>query len=189
MTSWNATPGECRALAKVVQLIRNRSGGAEWHLPGIEDALNKAREVAPFPDLCLAAVTAAREPSNRTPAVIALDGPHWRQGEVAPRFAPPDPWTLCNECGLTESECHRKQLGSPDKHRYVSRGHAQQRAQGTASAKAAAIAETKQAQQAVKELVCPHGARPGVKCAICDAERARPTAEPTTEPAPEPARV
>jgi hypothetical protein len=171
MTDWQMTPGEARALAKVVQLVRNRSGGAEWHLAGIEDALMKCRNMAAFPDLATAAIAAAREPVNRTPAIIGHEGPHWRQVLVPPSWKPPDPWSLCHECSLTEQECARKQLGSPDKHRFVSRGAYGQ----TLTAREAARQEAKEALAAAKRALCPHGVARTVRCALCDVEHPDPT--------------
>lgn len=158
-------------------MVRNRSGGVEWHLSGIEDQLDKCRDMAPYPDLVHAATAAAREPLNRTPAIIGMDGPHWRRAEVPPSWKPADPWTLCHECSLSEVDCAKKQYGFPpaDRHRFVSRGQVAN--EPVLKPKDAARAEAKAALAAAKATVCAHGARPGVPCRLCDVEGARPVVE------------
>jgi hypothetical protein len=170
MTDWQMTPGEARALAKVVQLVRNRSGGAEWHLAGIEDALMKCRNMAAFPDLATAAIAAAREPVNRTPAIIGHEGPHWRQVQVPPSWKPPEPWKLCQFCGKTEHQCGL-QPEAVSGHTYVARGTYAQ----TLSPREEARREAKEALAAAKTALCPHGVNHAVKCALCDVEHPDPT--------------
>jgi hypothetical protein len=166
MTSWDATPGECRALAKVLHLIRLRCGGPEWHMPGIEDALLKARLRADFPDLAIAAVRAARETNNRPPAVIGMDGPHGRGGDVTASVPPPDPWLLCVVCGKTEDVCRSNPRSE---HTYRSRRDAARAPELRADARDAVRRDVREALAAGKALLCPHGARRGVvPCKLCD---------------------
>lgn len=71
-----------RALAHLVHHIR-----PDWDEHGILAKLTQATTAGRrTPDLALAAIRAAAEPSNRTPAVIPFDGPHW-----AERVTPVDP--------------------------------------------------------------------------------------------------
>lgn len=72
------TARSLRALAAVVVETRGRIGAAPWHEPGVVDALSKASErQTTIGRLARAAIRAAEDPANRTPAVIALDGRHW----------------------------------------------------------------------------------------------------------------
>lgn len=105
--TFEMTQKEAHALTAYIHLIRERSGGPEWHKAGIEDALGRARKTAPSPDLAIAAIRAAREPSNRTPAVIGMEGPHW-QGSSTPPRRPFDANTTCGICGFSQAECRRR---------------------------------------------------------------------------------
>lgn len=68
------TREQARALAELVHLLR-----PEWDAQGILAAVAKAREKASVDVVCIAAIRAAATPTNRTPAVIPLDGEHWQQ--------------------------------------------------------------------------------------------------------------
>lgn len=105
--NFELTQNEAHALAGFIALIRDRVPGPEWHKAGIEDALARARKIAPAPDLAIAAIRAAREPLNRTPAVIGMEGPHW-QGSNTPPRRPFDPNTTCGVCGFSQAECRRR---------------------------------------------------------------------------------
>ena len=105
--TFEMTQKEAHTLAAFVALIRSRCGGPEWHKAGIEDALGRARKVAPAPDLAIAAIRAAREPLNRTPAVIGLEGPHWQGSQTPPR-RPYDANKTCGTCGFSQPECRRR---------------------------------------------------------------------------------
>lgn len=59
-------------LAKLVEQIR-----PDWDFPGIMAALGKAAGKGSFPDVAIAAITAAADPGARTPGVIPTDGHHW----------------------------------------------------------------------------------------------------------------
>lgn len=89
---------DLRAIAHLVHQVR-----ADWDIPGIMAALRESP--GGLADLVIAAVTAARDRRDqRTPAVIAMDGPHWRNSapispaEPAQHTGPP-----CWGCGLPES--------------------------------------------------------------------------------------
>ena len=53
-----------------------------WDVRGIMTALGELRDRDPY-DVAQAALNAAAIPTNRTPAVIALPGPHWAHTVVA----------------------------------------------------------------------------------------------------------
>lgn len=139
--TFEMTQPEARALAAYLALVRHRSGGPEWHKAGIEDALGKARHLAPSPDLAIAAIKAAREPSNRTPAVIGMEGPHWQAAAIAPH-RPYDQHATCAGCGLSEPECRRRW---PDDHEFES-------VQAAKVRRARQRLDTKRAADALKEL-------------------------------------
>ena len=87
-----------------------------WDAPGIVAALCKARHRADVAEVAIAAIRAAVDPSNRTPAVIALDGAHWREPQPATvrhePLQPPRPAEQCpqhpgrhrDSCGLCRVE-------------------------------------------------------------------------------------
>lgn len=120
MPQFRMTQPEARALAKLIQLLRNRTAGPPWDLPGIEIELGRAVDMADAPDLAVAAIRAAVEPINRTPAVIGMGGPHWRQAAGPVRLPPEPAALLCTHCGKTQHDCqaaYRPEM--PDAHRYV----------------------------------------------------------------------
>jgi hypothetical protein len=110
---------EARALANFLSRIRNRSGGIPWDAHGIEYALAEARDMADPYDLAVAAIRATQEPINKTPAVIGMRGPHWREA-TGPVRMPPEPTALlCSVCGKSEQTCRSAYVPSmPDAHRY-----------------------------------------------------------------------
>lgn len=64
-----------RALAHLVSRIR-----PDWDPPGVAAKLSEAHTAGrPIGPLSIAALRAAQDQSNRTPAVIPLDGAHWRE--------------------------------------------------------------------------------------------------------------
>lgn len=66
------TQRQAQALAAFIATIRD-----DWDPAGIYAALGQARDRGTTVELAHAAITAASTPTNRTPAVIALAGPHW----------------------------------------------------------------------------------------------------------------
>lgn len=82
------TPDQARQLAALVADFR-RSSGIEprWDEQGVYASIGKAQDRGTPLDIAAAAIAAAKETTNRTPAVIAMDGPHWasraRQGATA----------------------------------------------------------------------------------------------------------
>lgn len=103
---------QAKEIARSVHAIRR-----DWDRPGIEDALGRARFLGDAATVAVAAHRAAAEASNRTPAVIALDGPHWRDAEKAPHFAPPTAAERCSTCSEREDVCRARWA---DDHDFVS---------------------------------------------------------------------
>lgn len=66
------TETESRALAAAIHSMR-----PEWEVPGIHKALGHARTKANKWIVAQAAFAAAANPTNRTPAVIPMEGKHW----------------------------------------------------------------------------------------------------------------
>ena len=66
------TRPQADALAALVHELR-----PEWDTRGIVKALFDARERGTALDVAHAAINAAADLTHRTPAVIALAGPHW----------------------------------------------------------------------------------------------------------------
>lgn len=99
------THDQAKAAAKCINALR-----PDWDVPGIIDALGRARGRGDAPTVVMAAIRAATAPSNRTPAVIWLDGAHWRAPEPArPERRPaPKPHELCGICSEREDDCRRK---------------------------------------------------------------------------------
>lgn len=115
--NFEMTLPEARALATYIELIRKRMPGDSWHRPGVEDALARARHRAPSPDLALAAISAATRPENRTPAIIGMDGPHWREASKPPRPEQLDDAGRCSVCSEAQERCRRLW---PDDHEFLS---------------------------------------------------------------------
>lgn len=108
MTGFEMTKDEATELARFVAKIRERVPGGTWHRAGIEDALGQARHRAPAPDLACAAIRAAVSPSNRTPAIIGMDGPHWREATAPLRPEKVDPNLRCSVCSESQGTCRLK---------------------------------------------------------------------------------
>jgi hypothetical protein len=81
------------AIAELIHQLR-----PDWDKPGLLTHLDTARlrvSVTPA-DLAIAAVKAADNPANRTPAVIPLDGEHWREHNRP--LTTPQPPPMCKTC-------------------------------------------------------------------------------------------
>lgn len=74
------TEPQAQALAKLLHELR-----PDWATKSLLQMLWQHRDGHPFPELAAAAVTAANTPTNRTPAIIFLDGPHWHPARPAPQ--------------------------------------------------------------------------------------------------------
>lgn len=84
------------------------AGRSDWDPAGIRAALSKAAPRCPgdYWRLLIVAAQAAMVPTNRTPAIVALDGDHWKLAGAEPQ--PPSSRPL--RCAT----CHRiHDPGSP----------------------------------------------------------------------------
>lgn len=103
------TEPQAQHLAAFLNLIRK-----DWDTKGIVRALGVARGRGPADALAVAAIRAACDPLNRTPAVIGQSGRHWvgafREVQGPPRE------NVCVEHGVVESRCrkHHRRRGTPD---------------------------------------------------------------------------
>lgn len=85
-----------------------------WGAPGVYAAVAEVKDREPF-TVAMAALRAANNPANRTPAVIPLPGPHWL-AEPGPRPAGWTPADLrpCGKCGKVHDPddhvCPRRNL-------------------------------------------------------------------------------
>lgn len=103
---------QAKEIARSIHAIRR-----DWDRPGIEDALGRARLLSDPATVAIAAHRAAADPANRTPAVIALDGPHWRDATKTPHFAGPTAAERCSTCSEREDVCRGRWASD---HAYVS---------------------------------------------------------------------
>jgi len=72
MMTGTITDDQARALAQLIATLR-----PGWDVAGIRVVLHQARHRASAHDLAIAAIRCTLGDA-RTPAVIAMDGPHWR---------------------------------------------------------------------------------------------------------------
>lgn len=75
MMTESLNPTQAEALAVLIRSVR-----PEWDVPGIKKALWDAKDRGTGWDVIHAALYAAEDLTNRTPAVIALAGAHWTRG-------------------------------------------------------------------------------------------------------------
>lgn len=116
MNDQKFTPNHAKQLTALLESLR-----PDWDRPGISDAIWKARDKGSAIDVCVAAVKACVI-SNRTPAVIPLDGNHWRDAQAAPkqRTTRMDDAKRCDDCGIVHtslSPCSppaRRSHGKPE---------------------------------------------------------------------------
>lgn len=98
MNDQKFTPEHAKQLTPLVQALR-----PDWDRPGIADAIWKARDKGSAIDVCVAVVKACVL-SNRTPAVIPLDGNHWRETTTQTRRpGMADKAKHCDECGIVHT--------------------------------------------------------------------------------------
>lgn len=112
--TFEMTAQEASHLAAFLEKLRKRIPGDPWQKPGIENALGTARHRANAPDLAIAAIRAAEIPTNRTPAVIGMDGPHWRETTKPPRPLPVEPNNRCTVCSEHRDRCRELWTGDHD---------------------------------------------------------------------------
>ncbi|MCD4535667.1 hypothetical protein LRP67_16360 [Nocardioides sp. cx-169] len=97
------------ALARFIAELR-----PDWDAPGVEAALGRARTLAPAHDVAIAAIKAASIQHNQTPAIIALEGPHWRGSEHTPRHEEPERHERCSVCQKRQAACESQRLAGDD---------------------------------------------------------------------------
>lgn len=106
-----------KALALLVHTVRE-----DWGQEGILDALGRLIEAEPrlpVDEVSRIALRASQDARNRTPAVIALPGPH--RDVVREPLATTQPFSrsrTCDTCGKSEDWCRR--VTRPDDHEFVS---------------------------------------------------------------------
>lgn len=105
MTFHEMTYKQGQALTAFLHELRG-----DWDKPGIEHALSVARGKGTAPDVAVAAIRAAAQAGNRTPAVIGMDGPHWREPATEkpkPTNRPPKRDEDCpRHAGQWADSCH-----------------------------------------------------------------------------------
>jgi hypothetical protein len=131
------TSDQTAQLASFTHSIRD-----DWDIPGILHALGTARlRVGATPaDIAIATIKAAAQPSNRTPAIIPLDGDHWREHNRP--LTTPQPPRRCAAC----SEYHGPGQPCP------TRSHSDY-----AATAAAAMTQVRAAYTRATADLCPHG--------------------------------
>lgn len=99
MSDQKLNPNHAKQLTALVESLR-----PDWDRSGIADAIWKARDKSSALDVCIAAIKACVL-SNRTPAVIPLDGAHWRETVHAPVGRPgaADKASHCEACGIVHT--------------------------------------------------------------------------------------
>jgi hypothetical protein len=158
MTINEMTYRQGQALASFLAELRG-----DWDRPGIEYALGKARGIAPAADLAVAAIKAAALGSNRTPSIIAMEGPHWRGSESKPRYEQPEKSQTCSTCYQRRDVCRSRWAGDHDFEPLSQVRRAHETALDQARAELAAA----------KAGLCACGVVPG-RCADHDPRRAKP---------------
>lgn len=117
------TKEQAQALAEFLHMLR-----PGWDTAGIVAALGNARLMGTAGDLAIAAIAAAMDTNNRTPAVIAMPGAHWSHAALrhkssanttAPRAQ------TCSVCYLPEDKCRARWAWD---HRFESVAEAKARA-------------------------------------------------------------
>lgn len=101
MTQIEITYQQGQKLAELLHELRS-----DWDVKGCVNFIREARTSRPGTsnfDLTVAAIRAAQNPEARTPAIIALDGPHWhnavpaRPGAKTPKTGTRNPG-ICERC-------------------------------------------------------------------------------------------
>lgn len=154
MTTNPMTHRQATTLAAFIHELRG-----DWDTHGVLDAIGKARDLAPGPDLACAAIRAASLASNRTPAVIGMDGPHWRGTTAAPRFETPAKADTCSVCYQRRDVCRSRWAGD---HEFVPLTQ-------VAAGRSLSPAEVRAELLRARGLLCPHGVdRARTKCRDCE---------------------
>ena len=106
MAGERMTKEQAEVLAQFLHMVR-----PGWDVAGIVAALGKARDMGTALDLGIAAMVAAADTSNRTPAVVAMQGKHWAHPALPRKSSanttPPRNRT-CGICYLPEDRCRTR---------------------------------------------------------------------------------
>jgi hypothetical protein len=93
MTAQKLTPIHAKHLTALVESLR-----PDWGRSGVADAIWRARGKGDAIAVCVAAIKATA-PTNRTPAVIALDGTHWHDAAKPATTSQGSAVGRCVACG------------------------------------------------------------------------------------------
>ncbi|MEN8672586.1 hypothetical protein, partial [Nocardioides sp.] len=106
-----------QALARFIHELRT-----DWDVLGIESALQKARDRGQAHEVAQAAIRAAALASNRTPAVIPMDGAHWQAAAASSSttYRPQrlQPHERCSTCQKPRARCEGDPRYGGDDHRF-----------------------------------------------------------------------
>lgn len=100
MNEWKFNQDHAKHLAALIHSLR-----PDWDLPGINDALYRAKDRGDAIEVCVGALRGCA-PTNRTPAVIPMDGNHWRDTVATlstRRAAAADKAVHCDRCGIVHT--------------------------------------------------------------------------------------
>lgn len=130
------TQDQGETLANLIHLLR-----PDWGVAGTAKALFEARGQGDALTLARAALAAAADPGNRTPAIIGLNGAHWQGLHHKPAEVPLE--ELCDECGRPEPVCRKvaRRTGDPHEFRTVAQAEAHRVGRPDVSAARGALAE------------------------------------------------
>lgn len=117
-------------LATIVYDVRDEVT-PKWQMPGIMTAVRSVAALdLPRAVTVCAAARAAADPSNRTPAVIPMDGDHWRAEDASHTSLPPrmlpgidDTRRPAPEVARRGAAACREQLGDPTLAATIRREH------------------------------------------------------------------
>lgn len=117
MMTFPMTFKQGQALARFLHELRT-----DWDVLGIEAALQKARERGQAHEVAQAAIRAAAVASNRTPAVIPMEGPHWQPvaASTSTTYRPERlrPHERCSTCQKSKARCEGDPRYGGDDHRF-----------------------------------------------------------------------
>lgn len=99
------------AIAVLVAALRD-----DWDVRGIMAALDQLAHRDPT-DVAIAAIRAARVRSNRTPAVIPMQGPHWLDPTSPNPATSPTDTRACRACNFPHPPGTPCMRFDPDAHR------------------------------------------------------------------------
>ncbi|MBM7510034.1 hypothetical protein JOE61_003848 [Nocardioides salarius] len=118
MSSWpHITHRQATALAAFLHELRG-----DWDTAGIVAQIGYARDLAPGPDVAIAAIRAAMSATNRTPGVIPLQGEHWRTASSVVTRRPLEAHERCAICNQGQARCEQLAALPDDGHAFTPAG-------------------------------------------------------------------